>query len=93
MLPTLCRTCGESLALSVARAIGSRYFGVGVGVGGGVFVVGIGSLAVGVLLMVVWSFFPRSKPFFRGETLNETSEMLVPESTVPAKRSVDGGRA
>lgn len=60
---------------------------------GGVFVVGIGSLALGVVLMVIWSFFARSKPFFRGETLNETSEVLVPESVVPAKRSVDGGRA
>ena len=60
---------------------------------GGVFVVGIGSLAIGVLLMVVWSFFPRSKPFFRGETLNETSEILVPEETVPVRRSVDGGLA
>ncbi|CAN5343792.1 APC family permease [soil metagenome] len=60
---------------------------------GGVFVVGIGSLAIGVLLMVLWSFFPRSKPFFRGETLNETSEILVPEETVPVRRSVDGGLA
>ena len=60
---------------------------------GGVFVVGIGSLALGVVLMIVWSFFPRSKPFFRGETLNETSEVLVPEETVPPRRSVDGGWA
>lgn len=58
---------------------------------GGVFVVGIGSLALGVVLMIVWSFFARSKPFFRGETLNETSEVLVPEETVPVRRSVDGG--
>ncbi len=60
---------------------------------GGVFVVGIGSLALGVVLMIVWSFFPRSKPFFRGESLNETTEVLVPEEAVPPKRSVDGGRA
>ena len=60
---------------------------------GGVFVIGIGSLAVGIVLMIVWSFFTRSKPFFRGETLNETTEVLVPEETVPARRSVDGGRA
>ena len=58
---------------------------------GGVFVIGIGSLAVGVVLMIVWSFFPGSKPFFRGETLNETSAVLVPEETVPTRRSVDGG--
>jgi amino acid transporter len=60
---------------------------------GGVFVVGIGSLALGVVLMIVWSFFPRSKPFFRGETLNETTAVLVPEDASPPRRSVDGGRA
>ena len=60
---------------------------------GGVFVIGIGSLALGVVLMIVWSFFKRSKPFFRGETLNATSEILVPEETVPVRRSVDGGIA
>jgi hypothetical protein len=60
---------------------------------GGVFVVGIGSLALGVVLMVVWSFFGRARPFFRGETLNEDTAVLVPEETVPPKRSVDGGRA
>jgi len=60
---------------------------------GGVFVIGIGSLALGVVLMIVWSFFARSKPFFRGETLNENSEILVPDETVPTRRSVDGGLA
>jgi amino acid transporter len=59
---------------------------------GGVFVVGIGSLALGVVLMIVWSFFARSRPFFRGETLNETSAVLVPEEVSPPRRSVDGGR-
>ena len=37
---------------------------------GGTFVLGIGALAFGVLLMFLWFFFPRSKPFFRGESLN-----------------------
>ncbi len=60
---------------------------------GGVFVVGIGSLAVGVVLMIVWSFFRGSKPFFRGESLNESTEVLVPEESVPVRRSVDGGLA
>lgn len=58
---------------------------------GGVFVIGIGSLAIGVVLMIAWSFFARSRPFFRGETLNETSEVLVPDEVAPARRSVDGG--
>ena len=60
---------------------------------GGVFVVGIGSLAIGVLLMVTWFFFTGSKPFFRGESLNRDTEVLVPESDHPVLRSVDGGRA
>lgn len=60
---------------------------------GGVFVIGIGSLALGVVLMIIWSFFQGSKPFFRGETLNENTEVLVPEETVPSRRSVDGGLA
>jgi amino acid transporter len=58
---------------------------------GSVFVVGIGSLLVGVLLMIVWSFFPASKPFFRGESLNADTEVLVPDVDHPKGRSVDGG--
>lgn len=64
----------------------TTFFGVG-----SVFVVGIGSLLVGAVLMVVWSFFPGSKPFFRGEALNEDTEVLVPDESFPAQRSVDGG--
>jgi amino acid transporter len=60
---------------------------------GGVFVVGIGSLALGVVLMVTWFFFARSKPFFRGESLNRDTEVLVPDTDHPAVRSVDGGLA
>jgi len=60
---------------------------------GGVFVVGIGSLAIGVVLMIVWFFFAGSKPFFRGESLNRETRVLVPESEHPPIRSVDGGRA
>ena len=37
---------------------------------GGTFVVGIGALLVGAVLMVVWSFFAEAKPFFAGESLN-----------------------
>jgi len=60
---------------------------------GGVFVVGIGSLALGVVLMVLWSVFPGSKPFFRGESLNRETPILVPETEHPPLRSVDGGLA
>ncbi len=60
---------------------------------GGVFVNGIGSLAIGVILMIIWSFFAGSKPFFRGESLNMDTEVLVPDEVSPPIRSVDGGLA
>ncbi|GAA2246092.1 APC family permease [Herbiconiux moechotypicola] len=58
---------------------------------GGVFVIGIGSLALGAVLMVIWAFFPRAKPFFRGQSLNRETAVLVPEDEHPVPRSVDGG--
>lgn len=58
---------------------------------GGVFVVGVGSLLVAVLVMIVWSFFPGAKPFFRGEALNRDTAVLVPDEDLPVTRSVDGG--
>jgi amino acid transporter len=60
---------------------------------GGVFVVGIGSLALGVALMALWFVFPGSKPFFRGESLNRETAILAPEAEHPPLRSVDGGYA
>ena len=60
---------------------------------GGVFVVGIGSLALGVVLMALRFVFPGSKPFFRGESLNRETPILVPETEHPPLRSVDGGYA
>lgn len=60
---------------------------------GGVFVIGVGSLLLGVVLMLVWAAFPSSKPFFRGEALNRDTEVLVPEDEHQPIRSVDGGRA
>lgn len=59
---------------------------------GGVFVIGIGSLLLGVVLMVVWALFRESRPFFRGESLNRDTEVLVPEEDQLVIRSVDGGR-
>lgn len=58
---------------------------------GGTFVLGIGSLAVGVVLMILWFVFPRSKPFFRGESLNRDTPVLVPDEPAEYGRSVDGG--
>ncbi len=58
---------------------------------GGTFVVGVGSLAVGVVLMFVWYLFPRSKRFFRGESLNRDTEVMVPDEPGEFIRSIDGG--
>jgi len=58
---------------------------------GGTFVVGIGALLVGVVLMFVWFLFPRSKPFFQGRSLNRDTEVMVPEEPEVYTRSIDGG--
>ncbi len=58
---------------------------------GGTFVVGIGSLAVGLVLMFVWYLFPRSKRFFAGESLNRDTEVMVPDEPGDSIRSIDGG--
>jgi len=58
---------------------------------GGTFVVGIGSLAIGLVLMLVWYLFPRSKRFFRGESLNVDTQVMVPENPTEFPRSIDGG--
>lgn len=60
---------------------------------GGTFVLGIGALALGVVLMLLWFAFPGSRPFFRGESLNRDTEVLVPEDPTVYGRSVDGGLA
>ena len=58
---------------------------------GGTFVVGIGSLAIGIVLMFIWFLFPRSKRFFRGESLNRDTEVMVPDEPGDFIRSIDGG--
>lgn len=58
---------------------------------GGTFVVGIGALMVGVVLMFVWYLFPRSKPFFDGRSLNRDTPVMVPEDAADLPRSIDGG--
>jgi amino acid transporter len=46
---------------------------------GGAFVLGIGALLLGVVLMFAWYLTRESKPFFHGETLNDETPVLVPE--------------
>jgi hypothetical protein len=43
------------------------------------------------VLLLIWFAFPRSKPFFRGESLNRDTEVLVPDDPTEYVRSVDGG--
>jgi amino acid transporter len=45
---------------------------------GGVFLTGIGALIVGVILMFIYRLI--APPFFRGETLNKETPILVPEN-------------
>jgi amino acid transporter len=58
---------------------------------GGTFVVGVGALAFGVVLMLIWWTRPGSKPFFRGESLNRDTAVLVPDTPEAYGRSIDGG--
>ncbi len=44
---------------------------------GGVFVMGVGSLLIGVVFMLLWQW--RAPAFFRGETLHHDTPVLVPE--------------
>ena len=50
----------------------TAFFGIG-----SVFVIGVGSLLVGVVLMFLWQL--RQPEFFRGETLKHDTPALVPE--------------
>ncbi len=58
---------------------------------GGTFVLGVGALAFGVLLMFLWFLFPRAKSFFRGESLNRDTPVMVRDEPSQYGRSVDGG--
>ena len=50
---------------------------------GGIFVIGIGMLALGVQLMVACAV--RLRAFFRGETLNADTPILVPDTGEPPR--------
>ena len=61
--------------------------------GGGAMVLDGSSraLLVGVVLMVIWYLFPRSKPFFQGRSLNRETPVMVPDEPGDIIRSIDGG--
>lgn len=50
------------------------FFGIG-----GVFVIGIGALALGLVVMGLWALNKDAKPYFRGESLNRDTPVLVPD--------------
>jgi amino acid transporter len=53
---------------------------------GGVFLMGIGALVFGVVLMLVWNLF--SPAYFRGEVLNEDTQIRVLDEGVPVGLSL-----
>lgn len=53
---------------------------------GGVFVIGVGMLALGVPLMIACAV--RLRAFFRGETLNADTPILVPETGEPPRHGL-----
>lgn len=52
---------------------------------GAAFVLGIGGLLLGVVLMIVLAALPAYRPFFRGETLDRSTAVLVPEDDATLK--------
>jgi hypothetical protein len=42
-------------------------------------VIGVGAILIGFVLMGAWWLRPGSKPFFRGESLNKDTPVLVPD--------------
>lgn len=46
---------------------------------GGAFVIGVGAILLGFVLMGIWWLRPGSRPFFRGESLNRDTPVLVPD--------------
>ncbi|HLP23724.1 MAG TPA: APC family permease [Microbacteriaceae bacterium] len=46
---------------------------------GGSFVIGVGVILIGFVLMAAWGMRPGAKPFFRGESLNADTPILVPD--------------
>ena len=46
---------------------------------GGVFLLGVGTFAIGIVLMFIWQ--AKAPAFFRGQTLNADTPTLVPDET------------
>lgn len=46
---------------------------------GGAFVIGVGAILIGFVAMGLWWIRPNSRPYFRGESLNRNTPVLVPD--------------
>ena len=46
---------------------------------GGAFVIGVGAILLGFVLMGIWALMPNSRPYFRRESLNRDTPVLVPD--------------
>ncbi len=46
---------------------------------GGAFVIGVGSILLGFVLMGIWALRPGSRDFFAGRSLNRSTPILVPD--------------
>ena len=46
----------------------------------GTFVMGVGSLAAGFIVMALWSRRPAARDYFEGRSLNTSTPVLVPEN-------------
>ena len=46
---------------------------------GSAFLIGVGSLVLGAVLMFAWALFPGSRDYFRKRSLNRDTEVLAPE--------------
>ena len=72
-----------AFVLASIEYINPEYTETSFGPLGGIFVIGIGMLALGVPLMIACAV--RLPAFFRGETLNAETPILVPDTGEPPR--------
>lgn len=72
-----------ALAISARDMLDPEYGYTSVGGVGGVFVIGVGMLALGVPLMVACAARATCRPYFGGESLNRSTPVLVPDFEPP----------
>jgi len=81
---------GETKHVSNGLEVGALGLGFRHSIGG-VFVIGVGMLALGLPLMLACAV--KLRPFFRGETLNAETPILVPDTGQPREPACRERRA